>query len=166
METWKPVQGFEGNYLISDRGRVWNLRTNKIRLGYLNNVLGIGYYKISLYKNGKKHLKSIHALIAQAFIDNPDNKPQVHHVNADKLDNRIENLMWVTIEEHGNLTRKDPDHLVRCRIRRQERNERKEQKRIETRKIVEDFIKARTEKKNAECHCLSYIDRDIVKIEN
>ena len=101
-EIWKPVTGFENDYLISDRGRLWNLRTNTITTGSACRISG--YIRYSLYKNGITKTKSAHLLVAQAFIDNPESKPHIHHINGDKTDNSVSNLQWVTPYEHGKYT--------------------------------------------------------------
>lgn len=150
METWKPALGFD-DYLISDSGKVWNLKSNKIATGYING----GYMTISLFQKKKKYTCKIHRLVATAFIDNPGNKPHIHHINADKLDNRPDNLMWVTQQEHGKLTELAPDHLEKCRERKRVRDAAKEAKRIATRARVDEIIKIMAERKDENvivCH--------------
>lgn len=60
-----------------------------------------GYLKIGLYKDGVFNMKRVHRLVAQAFVPNPDNKPQVNHINEVKDDNRAENLNWMTNKENN-----------------------------------------------------------------
>lgn len=101
-EIWKDVEGYEG-YQVSNKGRVKSLNfrhTGKERI--LKSNPDGGYCLVSLYRNGKRTSKKIHRLVATAFIPNPENKPEVNHINHNKRDNRASNLEWVTSEE--NLT--------------------------------------------------------------
>lgn len=110
MEIWKNIEGYE-NYRVSNLGRVKSL--NYRRTGR-KEILKCykdrnGYLIISLSQGkGKNNWFLVHRLVAQAFIPNPDNKPQVDHINTDRTDNRVENLRWCTREENMNnpLTRK------------------------------------------------------------
>lgn len=97
-EIWKDIKDYEGLYKISNLGRVKNkknyiLKLRKDRKGYL-----IAY----LYKKQKMKCKKVHRLVAQAFIENNNNKPQINHINGLKEDNKVENLEWVTPSENIN----------------------------------------------------------------
>jgi len=96
-EEYKPIQDFE-NYEVSNLGNVRNKKSGII----LRCSIGKdGYYKVSLYQDKIKYSKKIHKLLAQAFIENPENKPCVDHKNNNKLDNNIDNLRWATTKENG-----------------------------------------------------------------
>ena len=111
-EIWKDITGYEGLYQVSNMGRVKSLeRTfiNKIgRERYVKECIlkpvinRDGYLLVTLCAGGKRKNLMVHRLVCEAFYDNPDNKPQVNHVNEDKTDNRVENLEWATAEENLN----------------------------------------------------------------
>ncbi|MBA7543629.1 hypothetical protein ES705_35964 [subsurface metagenome] len=96
MKNSKVIEGFE-DYLISSSGKVYSLITNK----YLKPRVGYhGYYQVGLYKSGKQYFKFISRLVAGAFIPNPDNKLQAHHIDGNKLNNDVSNLEWVTCSKN------------------------------------------------------------------
>lgn len=96
-ETWKDVAGYEGLYQVSDLGRVRSLLHGKVRiLKFLDN--GYGYLKVELNRNGKL----VHRLVAEAFIPNPLNLPQVNHKDEDKTNNTANNLEWCTAKYNLN----------------------------------------------------------------
>jgi hypothetical protein len=81
------------DYLIYEDGKVFSKVTNKFLKHYYD---GRGYLQIGLTKNKKQKMFKIHRLLGIHFIPNPDNKPQVDHINRVRDDNRIENLRWAT----------------------------------------------------------------------
>ena len=103
MEIWKDIEGYNGLYQVSSKGRVKSLnykKTGKEKL--LKSAKKSGYPFVALYKDGKKKQTLIHRLVASAFIPNTDNKPCIDHINTDRTDNRVENLRWVTYKENMN----------------------------------------------------------------
>lgn len=116
-EIWRPVIGYEGRYEVSNLGRVRSLP--KLVEGYRGSFVtktrilkaspdGKGYLMVWLYMNKIRHTFKVARLVAQAFIPNTENKPQIDHINAVKTDNRAENLRWVTDKEncHNPITYK------------------------------------------------------------
>lgn len=109
-EIWKDIQGYEGLYQVSNLGRVKrNYRENidsKGRKRIFNesiikpNIDKGGYFYVNLYKNGKKEIQKNHRLVCNTFIANPENKPQVNHIDGNKENNNVNNLEWVTIQEN------------------------------------------------------------------
>tara|TARA_R110000823_G_scaffold143329_1_gene273576 strand:- start:48 stop:500 length:453 start_codon:yes stop_codon:yes gene_type:complete len=94
------IEGYE-NYLIYEDGKVQNKKTKRY-LKQSNN--GDGYLQLSLCKEGKKTCRKIHRLLGLHYIPNPDNKPEVDHINRNRGDNRLENLRWATHSENGQNT--------------------------------------------------------------
>ena len=103
-EIWKPVVGYEGLYEVSSYGRVRSLdKYVKYSNGRINLHKGRilspgkdtnGYLQVILTCNGKHKSIKVHRLIAQAFIPNPDNLPEVNHLDEDKTNNSVDNLEW------------------------------------------------------------------------
>ena len=110
MEIWKAIKGYEGIYEISEHGKVRSLNhlikysdgRSRIQKGRIlkTSLSKKGYVRVSLSKQKKRFHTSIHRLLALSFIDNPENKKQVNHINGIKHDNRIENLEWVSNSEN------------------------------------------------------------------
>ena len=97
MEEWRDIEGYEGLYQVSNLGRVRSLRSNKI----MKLMIWHGYAYVNFTINNVVNHKSVHRLVAETFIPNPQNKPCVDHINTIKNDNRVENLRWVTQGENN-----------------------------------------------------------------
>ena len=103
-EIWKDVLGFEDAYQVSNCGRIKrkkrtdsNNRTHKER--FLSpSIYPNGYMNVELRMNNKKRRVSVHRLVAEAFIDNPLNLPQINHKDENKLNNHVSNLEWCTAQ--------------------------------------------------------------------
>lgn len=109
-EQWKAIKGFE-EYQISTSGQV-KARSGKI-LAPNNN--GFGYLHVHLMKDGAIHVKKIHRLVAEAFIDNPQAKPQVNHKDGNKSNNTVDNLEWATRSENMKHACANGLHFKRAR---------------------------------------------------
>ena len=91
--AWKQIAGYENRYEVSSDGHVRNIQTGKV---LAKNLAGCGYVKADLWKDGERWQTTVHRLVAGAFIDNPEDLPEVNHINGNKTDNRVCNLEWVT----------------------------------------------------------------------
>ena len=118
-EIWLPVKGFESHYLISSEGRLKSLsrtiphnRFKGVMVNRVEHIMRPKVMKTTGYANyqlritnqyGKAVIKvtTVHRFVAEYFIENPFNKPQVNHKNGDKLDNRVTNLEWATRNENA-----------------------------------------------------------------
>ena len=90
-EIWKDVSGYEGLYKVSDKGRVKSLKFGKVKI--LKPVRNkYGYLCVCLFKNRNRKKFMVHRLVAQVFLPNPQNLPQVNHKDEDKTNNSVQNL--------------------------------------------------------------------------
>jgi hypothetical protein len=127
MEIWKDIKGYENLYQISNKGRVKSL-SHINNLGRLRPecILGNrpndrGYHTSVLYNNGKSKTFKVHRLVASAFLDNINNKPQVNHKDGIKSNNNVENLEWATISE--NMKHAFKNGLVTIKTRRNKKGQ-------------------------------------------
>lgn len=97
LEEFIDLKDFEGLYKINRKGEILGLKYNKILKQRLNND---GYYCIDLSKNAKKKNLRIHRLIALNFLENPDNLPEIDHIDRNRTNNNIENLRWVSRDDN------------------------------------------------------------------
>lgn len=102
QEIWKDIEGYEGLYQVSNLGNVKSLNYRNMKKPHLlkPKVTHDGYYRLNLCKDGILKSRTIHILVARAFIPNPDNKPQVNHIDGNKQNNCVSNLEWVTGKEN------------------------------------------------------------------
>lgn len=96
----KDIKGYEGLYAITSCGKVWSYYSCGFIAQRLNNN---GYLQVQLVKNGKRKNKRVHRLVAEAYIPNINNKPQVSHKDECKTHNWVGNLEWATSKENNNM---------------------------------------------------------------
>ena len=109
------------DYALTVDGSVISMKYGK-RNKMTPSLSNCGYLMVCLRQNGKQYLKSVHRLIAQTFIPNPENKPQVNHIDSDKTNNTVSNLEWCTAKENqthaikaGIFAFSDKEHLIKMR---------------------------------------------------
>lgn len=100
-EKWEWIPGFEGHYQASTCGRIRSRKTGHCRLMSLKYNKQCGYYYVILHKDNVAYTRSVHRLVAKTFLPNPDDLPQVNHINEIKTDNNVENLEWCTAHENN-----------------------------------------------------------------
>ena len=102
QEIWKPIEGTDGRYEVSNTGKVRSTNYNKsgICRELKQKIDRYGYCVVTLHMDGKQKYPTVHRLVAKAFIPNPENKPQVNHRSGVKTDNNVDNLEWSTTSEN------------------------------------------------------------------
>lgn len=96
-EIWKDIYNSNGLYLINKNGVIINTKTNKECKAYVNSK---GYMQLKLKLNHKWETVKLHRIIALSFLENPDKKPFINHIDGNKLNNSIKNLEWVNNREN------------------------------------------------------------------
>ena len=96
---WRHIKGFEDYYLISDTGQVWSARRDRCLKPKIDRD---GYEVVVLSVDGQSYYRSVHRLVAQAFLPNPRSLPTVNHINEIKTDNRVSNLEWASVADNDN----------------------------------------------------------------
>ena len=129
FEEWRDIKGYEGRYQVSNMGRVKTVERFKSdgrhqSEGIRKTQLDFHGYEFALLYNGHKMCRhSVHVLVANAFIPNPEHKPQVNHIDGNKTNNVVDNLEWVTASEnqlhaiaHGLVIPKRGDATKRTKV--------------------------------------------------
>lgn len=110
-EVWKDIVGYEGCYKVSNYGNVKSVARKRMCNGVImpikeRNIAlvdrGSGYLAACLYKDGKKKLKSVHRIVAEAFIPNPGNRKCIDHIDGSRNNNFYLNLRWCNYKENNN----------------------------------------------------------------
>ena len=104
MEIWKNIEGYE-NYQISNYGRVKSLWYNREKI-LKSEIIRGGYLRVCLCQDGKKTMKLVHRLVAEAFLENPQNLPEVNHKDECKTNNQVSNLEWCDRKYNNNYGKK------------------------------------------------------------
>lgn len=98
LEAFRPIPGYGDRYEVSSWGRVLDIWSCQF---VRPEVTKKGYLRVALFdEDDKRHWQKVHRLVASAFIGNPDNKPEVNHIDGNKQNNSFTNLEWVTGEEN------------------------------------------------------------------
>jgi len=110
IEVWKDIKGYEGLYQVSNLGNIktldryftnrWGSETFKPSRIIPQRLDKKGYSRMSVGFKGKLYTWQVHRLVATAFINNPNNKPCVNHIDFNTSNNKLENLEWVTYSEN------------------------------------------------------------------
>ena len=101
----KDIKGYEGLYAITSCGKVWSYKRKKFLEPYTD---GNGYLKVKLFKDNEEKQYRIHRLVAEAYLPNPENLPQVDHIDNDRTHNYLNNLQWITHRDNVRKGRNKP----------------------------------------------------------
>ena len=101
----KDIKNYEGLYAVTSCGKVWSYKYKKFLTPSANSK---GYLRVRLFKDGKGKNYRIHRLVAEAYIPNPDNLPDVDHIDNDKTHNYLNNLQWITHKDNVRKGRNKP----------------------------------------------------------
>jgi len=103
-EEWRDIDGYEGMYMISNMGRIKSLARKGVLFDRIikSKPTRTGYHIIGLRKGESRTFYLVHRLVAQAFLPNPNNLPEVNHKDEDLNNNTLDNLEWVTPKQNCN----------------------------------------------------------------
>ena len=102
QEQWKPIQEFNGEYEVSNLGRVRSMKRYYGMVGRImpQTIQRKGYYAVTFHMNNKAYCRKVHRLVIEAFTPNPDSLPCINHIDGNKLNNHVSNLEWCTYQEN------------------------------------------------------------------
>ena len=117
MLGYKDIPNYEGLYAVNDYGMVWSYRSNR---HLVSKLTPSGYHNIGLRVKGDRKWFLIHRLVGSLFVDNPENKQYINHKDCNKINNKADNLEWVTASEnmkhaqrHGLVNTKEQQERIR-----------------------------------------------------
>ena len=118
-EIWKPIKGYEGLYQVSNFGRVKSLKFGKEKILKQSKNKKTGYLHVVLCKNGILKTFRVHRLVAEAFLDNPNNLPCVNHKDENKTNNNVDNLEWCNAKynlNYGNRNKRISEKMTNGKL--------------------------------------------------
>ena len=126
QEIWKNIKNYEGLYKISNLGRVKSLpkyagRSYRKAKILKTNLDTNGYVKVILCKNNRTRFLSIHRLLAEAFIPNPNDYPQINHKDENKQNNSLNNLEWCTCKYNINYGTRTKRNVEKRKMKREQK---------------------------------------------
>ena len=100
QEQWKPIQEFNGEYEVSNLGRVRSMKRYHGMVGRImpQTIQRRGYYAVMFWMNNKAYCRKVHRLVIEAFTPNHDSLPCINHIDGNKLNNHVSNLEWCTYQ--------------------------------------------------------------------
>ena len=145
-EIWKDINDYEGLYQISSFGQVKSLARSCKGRHIKEEIIkkpskAKGYLRVGLSKNGTIKYYSVHRLVAEAFIENKNNLPQVHHKDSVRTNNKVENLEWCTCKENNRYKNQGLKKYVLTSINNLIKNNKENQDLIEELKKIKHKIK-------------------------
>lgn len=117
-KLWKPIIGYESLYSVSNTGEIFSYRSNSI----IRQQDSFGYKSVALYdKEGKCKRYRVHRVVAQTFLPNPNNLPQVNHIDSNKNNNSVCNLEWCTSKQNTNHAIKENNYFYAAHISKKQK---------------------------------------------